>query len=170
MSMTPTIHPETPADFAAISEVNRLAFGREGEASLVSGLRDGGYALLSLVAEVDGQVVGHIMFSRQPIITDSGVVEAVALAVMAVLPTHQRQGIGSRLVEAGLKICTEQGHRIVTVVGHPKFYPRFGFSTELAKRLDGPCLGAAWMALELVPGALAGVTGEAEEPPPFRYV
>jgi len=167
--MTPTIRPEIPADFAAVAEVNRLAFGQDTEGLLVTALRDGGHARLSLVAEVEGQVVGHILFSRLPIITSSGVVEALSLAPMAVVPSHQRQGIGSKLVEGGLRICAEQGHRIVVVLGHPKFYPRFGFAAKLAKRLDGPYSrkGEAWMALELVPGALAGVTGLVEYPPPF---
>jgi putative acetyltransferase len=167
--MIPTIRPETPADIDPVSEVNRLAFARDGEADLVDALRDGGYVRLSLVAEVDGQIVGHILFSRLPVITDKGVVEALALAPMAVLPSHQRRGIGTKLVQEGLRLCAEREHRIVVVLGHPKLYPRFGFTSQLAKRLDSPYSGAgeAWMALELVPGALAGVVGRAEYPPPF---
>jgi putative acetyltransferase len=163
-----TIRPETPADFAAIHEVNRLAFGQEAEAELVDGLRDGGFVRLSLVAEVEGQIVGHILFGRLPIITETGVVEALSLAPMAVLPTHQRRGIGTRLVEEGLRDCRDAGHKIVVVLGHPAFYPRFGFSAKLAEPLTSPFGGGeAWMAVELVPGALAGVVGRVEYPPPF---
>ncbi len=97
-----TIRPETPADHAAIAEVNRLAFGQDAEADLVDGLRAGGFVRLSLVAEVECQIVGHILFRRLPIITETGVIEALALAPMAVMPSHQRRGIGTKLVEEGL--------------------------------------------------------------------
>jgi len=163
-----TIRPETAADYAAIHEVNRLAFGQDAEANLVDVLRDGGFLRLALVAEVGGQIVGHILFSRLPIITETGVVEALALAPMAVLPTHQRRGIGTLLVNEGLRACREAGHKIVVVLGHPGFYPRFGFSAKLAERLTSPFGGGdAWMAVELVPGALTGVVGRVEYPPPF---
>jgi len=163
-----TIRPETPADLHAIHEVNRLAFGQDAEADLVDGLRAGGFVRLSLVAEVEGQIVGHILFGTVTIHTETGVVEAVALALMAVSPTHQRQGIGSKLVEEGLRLCREAGHRIVLVLGHPAFYPRFGFSASLAVPLTSPFGGDdSRMAAELVPGALAGVVGRVEYPPPF---
>jgi putative acetyltransferase len=169
--MDMTIRPETAADAAGIAEVNRLAFGHEAEARLVDALRRGGHARLSLVAEVNGQVVGHILFSRLPIVTADGrVVEALALAPMAVRPTDQRKGIGTKLVEEGLRRCRERGDRIVVVLGHPSFYPRFGFSAALAEPLAGPFKGPAWMAAELVPGALAGVAGRIEYPEPFRVV
>jgi putative acetyltransferase len=166
-----TIRPETAADAAAIAEENRLAFGREAEARLVDGLRRGGYARLSLVAEVGGEVVAHILFSRLPIVTtDGSVVEAVALAPMAVRPADQRNGIGTRLVEEGLRRCRDQGDEIVVVLGHPSFYSRLGFSAALAEPLAGPFKGPAWMATELVPGALDGVAGWIEYPEPFRGV
>jgi putative acetyltransferase len=88
---------------------------------------------------------------------------------MAVLPAWQKMGIGSALVRRGLELCKEQGHRIVVVLGHPDFYPRFGFSAKLAERLESPYSGhAAFMALEWVPGALEGVVGKVEYPPPFQ--
>ena len=165
--MSPVIRPETPADHAAIREVNRLAFGGDDEARLVDALRDGGYVRVSLVAEEGGRVVGHILFSDLPIVTAGGTVEALALAPMAVIPSHQRRGIGSMLVREGLRACREAGHRIVVVLGHPEFYPRFGFSAKLAERLRSPFSGPAFMAVELVPGALEGVEGEVRYPPPF---
>jgi putative acetyltransferase len=160
------VRPETPEDREAVLLVNRLAFGREDEARLVDALRDGGYARVSLVAEADGQIVGHILFSTLPIVTPEGTIEVLALAPMAVVPTHQRQGVGSMLVREGLGTCAEVGHRIVIVVGHPEFYPRFGFSAKLAGRLRSPYSGPAFMAIELVPGALEGVEGEVQYPPP----
>lgn len=165
--MSPVVRPETTADHAAIRQVNRLAFGREGEARLVDDLRDGGYARLSLVAEEDGQVVGHILFSDLPTVTPGGMVPALALAPMAVIPSHQRRGIGSMLVREGLLACRDAGHRVVVVLGHPEFYPRFGFSAKLAERLESPFTGPAFLALELVPGALEGVEGEVRYAPPF---
>jgi putative acetyltransferase len=86
---------------------------------------------------------------------------------MAVVPSHQRRGIGSMLVREGLRACAEAGHRVVIVVGHPDFYPRFGFSAKMAEQLSSPYPGPAFMAVELVPGALAGVEGEVRYPPPF---
>jgi putative acetyltransferase len=160
---------ETTTDVDAVRHVNRLAFGQDAEARLVDALRDGGYVRLSLVAEDNGQVVGHILFSDLPIITDAGTVAALALAPMAVLPQFQNQGIGSALVRRGLDESKGRGHKIVVVLGHPHCYPRFGFSAKLAKPLSSPFGGGdAWMALELVPGALDGVKGRVEYPPPFR--
>ncbi len=161
------IRPETASDFDAIREVNRLAFGQDAEARLVDALRNCGYVRGSLVAEMDGQVIGHILFSDLPIITDAKVVPALALAPLAVLPEFQNQGIGSKLVRVGMQHCREQGHRIVIVLGHPNYYPRFGFSAKLAARLDSPYAGEAFMAVELSPGALDGITGRVEYPPPF---
>ena len=166
--MNVEIRPEIAEDQQAIRHVNQQAFGSSDEANLVDALREGGFVEVSLVAETDGQVVGHILFSRVAIITTSGAVDAQSLAPMAVIPDCQRQGIGSKLVEAGLEACRERGHKIVVVLGHPEFYPRFGFSAELARRLESPFGGGeAWMALELVPGAFEGVQGRVEFSPPF---
>ena len=162
-----TTRPETTHDMEAIRAVNRLAFGGDDEARLVDALRDGGYARLSLVAEIDRQIVGHILFSDLLIVTPSETVPALALAPMAVLPDHQRQGIGSELARRGLAVCRELGHSIVIVLGHPDFYPRFGFSVELASRLQSVYSGESFMALELVAGALGGTDGEVLYPPPF---
>jgi putative acetyltransferase len=162
-----SIRAEAAADFDGIRQVNRLAFGREDELGLVDALRQEGYARLSLVAEDDGEIVGHILFSELEILTDTSTVPALALAPMAVLPKAQRQGIGSELVRRGLDMCRDKGHRIVIVVGHPEYYPRFGFSPELARTLRSQFSGDAWMALELVPGAMQGVAGRVKYPPPF---
>src|SRR5437879_1244482 len=133
--MSTILRPETVADHEAIRRVNRLAFGQDDEARLVDALREGGYVRLSLVAERSGQLVGHILLSDLPIVTEAGTIPALALAPMAVLPEFQNQGIGSALVRRGLEACREQGHKIVVVVGHPRYYPRFGFSTQLTANL-----------------------------------
>jgi putative acetyltransferase len=162
-----TVRSENPDDLEAVREVNRRAFGREDEARLVDALRAGGHARLSLVAEEGGRVVGHILFTDLPVVTQAGTLHALALAPVAVLPEYQRQGIGSRLVREGLRACAKAGHRVVIVLGHPAYYPRFGFSSQLAGRLKPPFSGPAFMALELVPGALENVIGEVCYPPPF---
>lgn len=165
------IRPETVADVDAVTHVHERAFGQDAEARLVKLLRDGGYARLSLVAELNAAVVGHVLFSELPIVTDRGVVAALALAPMAVLPDFQKQGIGSLLVRRGLELCRDHGHPIVIVLGHPEFYPRFGFSTNLTKNIESPYSGhEAFMAIELTPGALDGVRGRVEYPPPFDSV
>lgn len=162
------IRPEIEADRQAIWNVNRAAFDSEAEANLVDALRDSGYVEVSLVAEDAGMIIGHILFSRTPIVTRVGTVKALSLAPMAVLPDYQRQGIGSMLVQLGLQMCRESGHRIVLVLGHSQFYRRSGFSPDLASHLESSFGGGeAWMAMELVPFALAGVQGRVEYPPPF---
>jgi putative acetyltransferase len=111
------------------------------------------------------------MFSDLNILSENGTVPALALAPMAVLPDFQRQGIGSTLVRRGLEVCKEQGHRIVVVLGHPDFYPRFGFSAKLAERLESPYGGGpSHMAAELVAGALEGVAGKLAYSPPFSQL
>ena len=158
-SAQPSFRDEAPADHAAIRAVNLAAFGGAEEADLIEALRPEGAVLLSQVAEQDGEVVGHILFSRMFVDTDEGPVDAVALAPVAVVPAAQRNGIGSALIRSGLDTLRRRGERIVIVVGHPAYYPRFGFSAELAQPLDSPFPGDAFMALELAPGALTDVRG-----------
>jgi putative acetyltransferase len=97
----------------------------------------------------------------------SGLVSAVALAPVAVLPECQHKGIGQRLIQRGLDVLRRQGERIVIVVGHLDYYSRFGFSTERAALLEGPFPREAFMAMELSNGALAGVQGPVIYPPAF---
>lgn len=149
------VRPEAQADLAAIRAVNREAFGSAAEADLVDALRANGDSALSLVAENDSGVVGHILFSHLPIQGPAREVAAVALAPMSVLPPWQRRGVGSALVRTGLDRSREAGFEAVVVLGHPEYYPRFGFSALLAEPLQAPFSGPAFMALELVPGALS---------------
>lgn len=150
-----------------IRQVNEAAFGSSDEANLVDALRADLVVLLSLVAELDGRVVGHILFSRMSIETPTGAVPAVALAPMAVLPPFQRQGIGGRLIRHGLDALRGLNERIVIVVGHATYYPRFGFSAEKARSLENPFPPDVFMALELSPGALDRVGGPVRYPHAF---
>ncbi len=147
--------------------MNEAAFARSDEADLIDGLRAEGAVLLSFVAELDGQIAGHILFSRMTVETPQGPLAAVALAPMAVLPDHQRRGIGSRLIRRGLDELRGRGERIVIVLGHQRYYPRFGFSPEKARYLASPFPPDAFMALELVDGALGGVHGTVRYPSAF---
>ncbi len=166
--MTITLRLEEDKDQSAVLSINRRAFGGDAEAKLISALHGGGFTRVSLVAECDSEVVGHILFSELAIHTKNSVVPALSLAPMAVMPEFQRQGIGSALVRRGLELCKEDGHRIVLVVGHRDFYPRFGFSRALALNLESPYSGDSFMVLELTPGALDGVIGRVVYPPPFQ--
>lgn len=161
------IRPESAADLHAIRAVNEKAFGGPAEASLVDNLRSEGSVLVSLVAELNATIAGHILFSRMFIDTASGQIPAVALAPVAVLPEHQRKGIGERLITYGLDLLRERGERIVIVLGHPAYYPRFGFSTSKAALLEAPFSRDAFMAMELADGALEGIRGRVVYPPPF---
>lgn len=169
-----TVRAETAADRAATHEVEALAFGREAEAGLVDALRDSPEFVpaLSLVAERDGRVVGHALLSRIAIQTAEGDVPALALAPVAVHPEFQNQGIGTALVREGLERARALGHRIVVVVGHPNYYPRFGFAPARPQGLEAPfpIADPPFMALELVPGALDGVRGTVVYPPAFEGV
>jgi putative acetyltransferase len=158
------IRSETAADYAAIHEVNVLAFGRDNEARLVEVIRASAEFIpeLSLVA-VDGEsVVGNILFSRVAIRARERVLPALALAPVAVRPQLQNRGVGSELVRRGLDACRRLKHRIVVVVGHPNYYPRFGFTSARAFGLEARYPDPVFMAQELVPGALRGVRGTVE--------
>ena len=156
-----TIRPETPEDVASIYYVNEQAFGRKEEAELVEKLRNRAALTISLVAVQKGEVVGHIAFSLAVIESESSNFESITLAPMAVLPAYQGKGIGSQLVRAGLEECRRLGHEIVVVLGHPDYYPRFGFVPAKPKGIDCEfeVPEEAWMVLELREGALTGKSG-----------
>ena len=161
------IRCEEAADEPAVRTVNESAFGRPDEADLVNGLRKEGVVILSLVAEMRKQVVGHVLFSRIWIDRPDASLAAVALAPIAVLPDHQRNGIGGRLIRSGLDSLRNQGERIAIVLGHPDYYPRFGFSTEKARLIASPFPPDAFMAVELSINALGGIRGKVRYPVAF---
>lgn len=155
------IRAETLKDRASVRRVNELAFGGKEEADLVDALRENARPYISLVAIVKDEAVGHIFFSPVSIESDNDSLTAMGLAPMAVLPTHQLQGIGSLLVREGLIGCQRIGEDIVVVLGHSKYYPRFGFVPASLKGLrseyDVP--DEVFMVVELREGALNGRRG-----------
>ena len=162
-----TLRGEQASDRASIHAVHRVAFGRSDEGDLVNRLRTDGAVLASLVAERDGQIVGHILFSEMSIETTDASVPAVALAPMAVLPEFQRKGIGGQLIRYGLDCLRDRGERIVLVLGHQPYYSRFGFSRRRACALASPFPAGAFMALELSATALDGIQGTVRYPKAF---
>jgi putative acetyltransferase len=148
------VRDERAGDREAVRRVNELAFGAKTEADLVEALHAARAVTLSLVAEDErGEVVGHILFSP---VTIDGVEAAIGLAPMAVLPGQQRSGIGTALVRAGLERLERAGHRAVVVLGHPAYYPRFGFvpASRFGLVWRRGVDDEAFMALELVRGSL----------------
>lgn len=121
----PVIRDEQPEDAAAVRAIEEAAFGQPGEADLVDALRPEP-GVVSLVAEVEGALVGHLLLS--PVTVEgTSTWEALALGPMAVAPAQQRRGVGSALVEASLARARSAGAPAVIVLGHPEYYPRFGF-------------------------------------------
>ena len=154
------VRNEQEQDFTAVHSLNTEAFGSPAEADLVNALRKDARPVVSLVAEENGIVVGHIMFS--PVnLSGHPDVQIMGLAPMAVSPAHQNRGIGSALVRAGLEECQRLGFGAVVVLGHPAYYPRFGFAPAKPSGIrcayDAP--DDAFMMLELRPGYLRGKSG-----------
>lgn len=168
------IRSETSTDIPAIQRVNELAFARPDEARLVAALRGQVSPWLSLVACVSttAQVVGHALFTPVTIEEASTTSPALALGPIAVLPEFQKQGIGGELIRAGLAECARLEQWVVFVLGHPHYYPRFGFVP--AKPLGLPCTYPVpedvFMVAELKPGALAGRRGLVRYHPIFDTV
>lgn len=127
------------SDYQAIAELNRLVFERDNEAKLVELIRDSDRYIpeLELVAELDGAVVGHILFSYIDLVEQEDLL-VIALAPMAVRPEFQRRGIGSTLVQVGLEAAEARGESLVIVMGHPHFYSRFGFEPSVSYGIESP--------------------------------
>ncbi len=166
------IRDERPGDEPAIFAVNEAAFGRPDEARLVDALRNAGAAIVSLVAEVDGEIVGHILFSEVTLDPPRPVIDMVGLAPVAVRPGLQRGGIGSALIEEGLRRCGKLGYGAAVLLGHPSYYPRFGFlpAHRFGLRCEFPSPPEAFMAIELAPGGLDGEPATVHYHPAFSAV
>ena len=166
----PVVRPETPDNIDSIHYVNEQAFGQKDESMLIEKLRNRGVLAISLVAIQDGEIVGHIAFSSVVVESEDSSFEVIALGPMAVLPMYQHKGIGSQMVLAGLEECRRLIQEVIVVLGHPDYYPRFGF--VLAKPKGIACEfevpEEAWMILELREEALAGRRGMVRFQPEFK--
>jgi putative acetyltransferase len=162
------IRIEEESDRAAVHALNTATFPTRAEADLVDRLRRTARPFVSLVAEIDGAIVGHILFSAVDF-PGRRDLSLMGLGPMAVAPAHRRQGVGSALVLAGLEACRKLGIGAVVVLGHARYYPRFGFTVAarcgIACEYDAP--EDAFMLLELRPGHLRGVSGTVKYDPAF---
>jgi putative acetyltransferase len=158
---------ETPSDHEAIAKLNDRAFGGTFESELIDRLRADGLVAASLVAEDESSILGHILLSRLDVTAGRRKLNALALAPMAVIPERQRQGIGSALVRAAIEAARDAEADVIVVLGHPAFYPRFGFSAARAAKLKSPFSGEAFMVLEITPNALGDGDGNVVYPPAF---
>jgi putative acetyltransferase len=163
------IREECPDDIAAIREVNRRGFEEVQESNIVDALQTNGAALLSLVAIMHDRVIGHIIYSPASV---GEMVEGAALGPMAVLPEHQRQGIGSKLVEAGNRKIRDEGYPFIIVVGHPEYYPRFGFrpASKYGIKCEWDVPDDVFMVRILNQAKMQGVSGLAKYRPEFSAV
>jgi putative acetyltransferase len=152
------IRQETKADSAKVLEVVRLAFGRNVESQLVEKFRQNPKYIpeLSLVAEHEGQVIGHILFFPIDVKVDGDILQTLVLAPLSVHPGFQKRGVGGELVKAGLATVKQRGYLSVLVVGHPEYYPRFGFgrASEWGFAIKEVVPSDAFMAVEFVEGGL----------------
>jgi putative acetyltransferase len=162
------IREERRTDVSSVRDVNTRAFGRDREARIVDALRSSGAALLSLVAEQEGAVVGHIMYSQASI----GDVKGAALGPMAVVPEQQRHGIGSDLVANGTQRLRRASCPFIVVLGHPSFYPRFGFrrASSYGISCEWAVPEEAFMVLVLNEIQMRSVKGVAAYRPEFSTV
>ncbi len=162
------IRAEKESDRDSVHALNMAAFQSPSEANLVDALRQQVEPLVSLVAEEDGVIVGHIMFSPVSLSNNSDL-KVMGLAPMAVAPAHQRKGIGSALVRAGLEQCRKLDFDAVVVLGHPEYYLRFGFSPSSRFGIDSEydVPEEVFMALELRPNALSGRSAVVRYHPAF---
>ena len=154
------IRYEDPMDYAAVHRVNKSAFETPAEANLVNVLRKDAHPIVSLVAEENGEIVGHIMFSPVSL-SDHGGFKIMGLGPMAVVPEQQGKGIGSALVKAGLERCKELGFGAAVVLGHSGYYPRFGFAPSIRFGIgcESEVPQDAFMVLELQTGYLQSAKG-----------
>jgi len=163
------IRAEQPRDVAAVRAINNAAFSTDAESELVDRLRGSVDGCISLVYEYDNQLIGHIFFSPVHVESNTQNILMCGLAPMAIHPNWQRQGFGSQLVEKGLNECKKQGYQAVVVLGHPEYYPRFGFEVAenygLTCEFDPPT--EAFMINGLIPNTITELSGTVSYHPLF---
>jgi putative acetyltransferase len=160
---------ETPDDLAAIRRVNTAAFGRVAQANLVDVLRRHWQVIISLVAEVEKEVVGHALLTQVMLRPTVPGLRMLGLGPVAVLPEFQRRGIGAILIREAIAQAKADGWQAVTVLGAPEYYARFGFSPAREAGLESEFRvpPESFMVLELQPGTLADLHGVARYQPEF---
>jgi putative acetyltransferase len=165
------VRAEAPDDFRAIDVVNLSAFEGESEAQLIAELRSskGFIPDLSLVAELNGRIVGHVVLSKVQLKSTRGSSDILALGPMSVVPSQSHRGIGSELIEAAVTRAKPLCFPAIVVAGHPDYYHRFGFrpAREWGVTCNLPIPEDALTAMELVEGALAE-GGQVEYPALFK--
>lgn len=152
------IRQESEADSTEVLEVIRLAFGRNAESQLVEKFRQNPNYIpeLSLVAEYEGHVIGHILFFPIEVKVDGEALQTLVLAPLSVHPSYQWRGVGGELAKAGLATAKQRGYPSVLVLGHPNYYPRFGFrrASEWGFKMKEADPPEAFMAIEFIEGEL----------------
>ena len=163
------IRSEEKADHARVFEIQTAAFERSNEANLVEVLRASAEPYVSLVAEDDGRILGHIFFSPVEIESSGEPPGSAGLAPVAVDPAHQGLGIGGALIRAGLERCRELGWQAVFLIGNPVYYSRFGFAlaSPMGFSYGSPALDSVLQGYELSPGVLDGHGGRGRFHPAF---
>ena len=157
-----TIREEKSKDIPHVQKVIEKAFKRDAEAKLADLLRISCPGILSLVVEDDGKIIGHLMFTPVPIKGEEKDIVGMGLAPMSVIPERQRQGIGSQLIATGLEMLREKGCPFVIVLGHPDYYPRFGFQPASRFNISSQWDNTpdnAFMVLILDKAAMENVSG-----------
>lgn len=156
-----SIRNEKPEDIDRIRHINVEAFGSDTEADLVNTLRDSASPYISLVYDRNSQPVGHVMFTPVELACDTAGIQIIALAPLAVSPRFQNKGIGSLLVNAGIQRCKAESYDATVVLGHPEFYPRFGFvpSGKYGIKSEYDVPHEVFMILELTKNVLQGIHG-----------
>ena len=169
--MKVTIAPETEQEYELIKKVNDLAFNRINEGQLVEKLRNKPCFIreLSLVAKYKEEIIGYALFYPIKIKNDSGTCNSLSLGPVSVLPKYQNKGVGSKLIKTGLEIAGKLGFKAVIVIGHPRFYPRFGFEKASKWRIVSPypVPEEAFLAKELVANGLNACDGTIQYPKEF---
>jgi putative acetyltransferase len=159
------VRAERPTDVSAIHALHAACFPTDAEARLVSLLRQAGHLFLSLVAEADGSIVGHVGFSPVSVATGAA---GAGLAPVAVMESHRRQGIAAQLIQAGLAQCRTAGFAWAVVLGNPAYYARFGFRPASGSGLsDEYGGGPAFQVAELIPGGVPTGAGLVRYAPEF---
>ena len=155
------IRDEKISDKEDIWKLNSAVFETEAEANLVNALRDSGCEFISLVAETKEKIVGHILFTPVKLTGNENKLKIMGLAPMAVMNQYQNRGIGSKLVKAGLEHCRLLGYDAVVVLGHPNYYPKFGFTPSIKYGIKSEynVSDEVFMILELSPESLRDQKG-----------